>query len=61
MKQLKPSMASLVLGKVTTVPSHIKTTHIALMIFSKAIVNGSLVSAQLVDISVHLETNGTLD
>ena len=54
-------MSSLVLGEMATVPSHMEATHITLMRFTKTVVNSSLVSAQLVDISVHLEANSTLD
>ena len=54
-------MSSLVLGEMATVPSHMEATHITLMRFTKTVVNSSLVSAQLVDTSVHLEANSTLD
>ena len=54
-------MSSLVLGEMTTIPGHMEATNITLMGLTKTIVNSSLVSAQLVDISVHLEANSTLD
>ena len=61
MEQLKLSMSSLVLGKMATVSSHMEATYSTLMRFTKPVVNSSLMSSQLVDISIHLKTNSTLD
>ena len=53
-------MASFVLGKMTTIPGHIKATYITLMVLSKTIMNSSLVSTQLEDVGIHFVADSTL-